>query len=170
MCETKTIETTANGFEIKTCGRCGGCGNYSYCQMYGTTCFGCRGTGKVYTKRGGAALAFFEASLMVPAGEIKVGDKIKTWHGQGKFYTVNAVGPQTDGGGAIINGQLVPGYVLDTTGCYYVVNNTAELVRKAWNAEDKAVKLAAAMAYQASLTLTGKPRKAGKKTLQNVAN
>lgn len=26
-----------------TCGRCGGTGEYSYCQMYGTTCFGCAG-------------------------------------------------------------------------------------------------------------------------------
>lgn len=26
-----------------TCGRCGGTGHYSYCQMYGTTCFECHG-------------------------------------------------------------------------------------------------------------------------------
>lgn len=30
----------------KECERCGGCGHYSYCQMYGTTCFGCGGSGK----------------------------------------------------------------------------------------------------------------------------
>jgi hypothetical protein len=34
------------GFKrLVTCGRCGGSGHYSYCSMYGTTCFGCRGSG-----------------------------------------------------------------------------------------------------------------------------
>lgn len=34
----------------QTCGRCGGGGHYSYCQMYGTTCFGCSGKGVVAVK------------------------------------------------------------------------------------------------------------------------
>jgi hypothetical protein len=34
-----------------TCGRCGGSGSYSYCQMYGTTCFGCNGGGTVVAER-----------------------------------------------------------------------------------------------------------------------
>ncbi|VVB52868.1 Uncharacterised protein [uncultured archaeon] len=46
---TKTI------FETETCGRCGGSGRHSYCQMYGDTCFGCSGSGKRYSKRGQAA-------------------------------------------------------------------------------------------------------------------
>lgn len=161
MCQTETkpeVMTDANGFEIKTCGRCGGCGRYSYCTMYGDRCFGCGGTGKVYTKRGAAAKAFLDASLMVRADEIKVGDAIKTWHG-GKFSKVLNVGPQTDGGGAIVNGELVPGYVLETAACHYVVTGPADLVRKAWNAADKAPKLAAALAYQATLLQTGKPSK-----------
>jgi hypothetical protein len=34
------------GFKrLVVCGRCGGSGHYSYCSMYGTTCFGCRGSG-----------------------------------------------------------------------------------------------------------------------------
>jgi hypothetical protein len=32
------------------CSRCGGSGHYSYCQMYGTTCFGCSGSGKMVVK------------------------------------------------------------------------------------------------------------------------
>jgi len=32
---------------LKTCNRCGGSGSYSYCQMYGTKCFGCAGAGMV---------------------------------------------------------------------------------------------------------------------------
>lgn len=34
----------------KVCGRCGGSGHYSFCPMYGTTCFGCGGTGFVAQK------------------------------------------------------------------------------------------------------------------------
>jgi hypothetical protein len=31
----------------RTCRRCGGSGHYSYCPQYGTTCFGCWGSGVV---------------------------------------------------------------------------------------------------------------------------
>ena len=36
----------AGKLALKTCGHCAGSGNYSYCEMHGTTCFGCGGTGK----------------------------------------------------------------------------------------------------------------------------
>ncbi len=31
---------------VEQCSRCGGSGHFSRCQMYGTTCFKCRGNGK----------------------------------------------------------------------------------------------------------------------------
>lgn len=163
MCQIATkpeMMTDANGFEIKTCGRCGGSGRYSYCTMYGDKCFGCCGAGKVYTKRGAAAKAFLEESLKVRADEIKVGDAIKTWHG-GKFSKVLRVGPQTSGGEVIGRdaSQLASGYILETVACTYVVTGPADLVRKAWSGADKAPKLAEALAYQATLTATGKPSK-----------
>ena len=37
----------AGKLTLKTCGRCGGNGKYSYTPMHGDTCFGCGGTGKV---------------------------------------------------------------------------------------------------------------------------
>ncbi len=37
----------AGKLALKTCGRCGGSGKHSYCEMHGDTCFGCGGTGKV---------------------------------------------------------------------------------------------------------------------------
>ncbi len=37
----------AGKLALKTCNRCHGSGHYSYCEMHGTTCFGCGGTGKV---------------------------------------------------------------------------------------------------------------------------
>ncbi len=36
----------ANGFPLETCGRCGGCGQYSFNALDGTRCYGCGGTGK----------------------------------------------------------------------------------------------------------------------------
>lgn len=33
---------------LETCTRCGGTGQFSYCQRFGTTCFGCHGKKKVY--------------------------------------------------------------------------------------------------------------------------
>src|SRR5690349_11447675 len=65
------------GFEIEVCGRCGGGGHYSYCQRFGTKCFGCGGTGRRYTKRGAIAKQFYEDSLKVPANSIQVGDLIQ---------------------------------------------------------------------------------------------
>jgi hypothetical protein len=38
--------------ETVACSRCGGCGRYSWCSAYGSTCFKCHGKGRVYTKRG----------------------------------------------------------------------------------------------------------------------
>lgn len=68
-------------YETKTCGRCGGSGHYSYCEMYGTTCFGCRGTGKVLSaagKRAHAAVEAFKAEhFSMLAESIKPGDRIK---------------------------------------------------------------------------------------------
>lgn len=45
-CREKYISTrlAALGHNV-ICNRCGGSGSYSYCQMYGTTCFGCGGSG-----------------------------------------------------------------------------------------------------------------------------
>jgi hypothetical protein len=38
-------------YETEPCGRCGGSGHYSYCQMHGTVCFDCRGKKVRLTKR-----------------------------------------------------------------------------------------------------------------------
>ena len=54
----------------QTCGRCGGCGQYSYCQAYGTTCFQCSGSGKVSQKLTPALLK--EAAVAVGADKLEV--------------------------------------------------------------------------------------------------
>jgi len=63
-------------FESKTCTRCGGSGQFSWCQMHGSTCFGCGGNGLMLTKRGKVAQAWFNKRKKKPAGEIKVGERI----------------------------------------------------------------------------------------------
>lgn len=49
------------------CGRCGGSGHYSYNLMYGTVCFGCRGSGKKACKLD--KKSFEAAKLKVDSGE-----------------------------------------------------------------------------------------------------
>lgn len=45
-CSAKYIQPRLVGLKIgEGCTRCGGYGQYSYCQMYGSTCFKCGGTG-----------------------------------------------------------------------------------------------------------------------------
>lgn len=52
--KVESFEVRKNGsveiHGIVVCGRCGGCGNYSFCPRYGTTCFQCSGSGKVRDK------------------------------------------------------------------------------------------------------------------------
>src|SRR5215831_17238082 len=72
-----TVSNTTNplteAFETTPCTRCGGSGQYSYCQMFGTRCFGCAGKGVSYTKRGHAALDHARSLRTVKAKDIKVG-------------------------------------------------------------------------------------------------
>jgi len=66
-------------FDRKVCSRCHGSGQYSYCQMHGTTCFGCGGSGKQLTAKGKQQSAAYTASLSRPASEIKEGEFIRYW-------------------------------------------------------------------------------------------
>lgn len=66
----------ADKFETEVCGRCGGCGRYSFNQMHGSVCYGCGGSGKRYTKRGAAAVAYMNAKLATDALSVKVGDRV----------------------------------------------------------------------------------------------
>lgn len=63
-------------FETETCSRCNGSGSYSYCQTYGSKCFKCAGSGRVLSKRGAVAKAYHAKLCMVPASQVKLGDRI----------------------------------------------------------------------------------------------
>lgn len=157
------MQTTqyTSGFETVTCSRCGGSGHYSYCQMYGTTCFKCRGRKVVFTKRGAAAFDWYLKALSRPAGELAVGDVIYeepdfVFHThKGGFFRITEIAPDT----TLYNGEVRPEYLrIQTKVMGHCCPNT-QLFRVAHTAEQKAAVKARAMEYQASLTKLGTPRK-----------
>lgn len=143
-------------FETVVCSRCGGSGHYSYCSMYGTTCFKCSGKGNVYTDRGQAAKVWFEEHLSKPAKELQLGDKIyvDVFFNRG-WSKVTEIGPDT----TLYNGAIRPDYLYVQTeiGGQYISGDT--LCRVAHTAEQKQAVLALALEYQASLTKQGTVRK-----------
>ena len=63
-CKVENVQRYLYGLGIRqTCGRCGGSGHYSRCQMYGTTCFGCAGRCYVAKKVTREVLAEIEAKI-----------------------------------------------------------------------------------------------------------
>ena len=95
-------------YQMDACGRCGGSGNYSYCQMHGTTCFGCSGKGEVRTKAGRNAAALVDAKLVelcaVPASALKIGDRVSGILGIKNGATVQSVGEIRTTGSYTVDG------------------------------------------------------------------
>ena len=138
-------------FESETCTRCGGSGQYSYCQTYGTRCFKCGGTGVQLTKRGHVAQAFYISLLSVPARELKVGD----WYRDtvdGKNRKITAIK-------APVHPNQPGELILDSADFgWYVGPDT--LVRRVLPQAEREVLIAQARAFQDTLTKAGKPRAA----------
>ena len=138
------------GFEIESCSRCGGSGRYSWCQQWGDTCFKCKGLGTTLTKRGEAARDMFKESRKVEIVDLKIGDKC-FWM-DGIFYksawaTVTEI--STSGNCITISAGDHYGVCLDANSdTKIVVSEPSELY---------AERLAAALAYQDSLTKGGSP-------------
>ena len=63
-------------FETEKCSRCQGTGKFSYCEIYGDTCFKCRGKKLVRTKRGQAALNYLAELLSIDAIDLKIGQVV----------------------------------------------------------------------------------------------
>lgn len=150
-------------FENDVCGRCGGTGHYSYNEISGTTCFGCRGAKYRLTKRGQAAQDFFNALRTVTVADLKVGDRVIA----DDFFTgrynseVLSIGqdtlnpqhtriglrelPRKDGGK-----QREMSYVAFATTTF----------QRVLTVDERRANAAKALEYQATLTKQGKPRKA----------
>jgi hypothetical protein len=132
------IEKSA--FEAKTCGRCGGSGHYSYNQMHGSTCYGCSGRGYILTKRGAAAANFFRASLCKKGDAVELGDKIDT--GSGAWEAVEEI-TRDDKYVTLITARSRNSVFAHTD------------VRVQHTVGARREKLAAALAYQATLDARG---------------
>lgn len=90
--------TDLPNFESACCTRCGGTGHYSFCTMYGTTCFKCGGAKRQLTKRGQVAANWERAQLKKPVHALQVGDKVKVPFGLGykyRYETIQAIEPDT---------------------------------------------------------------------------
>lgn len=148
-------------FETKPCGRCGGSGSYSWNAMHGSTCYGCGGSGRVFTKRGRAASEFFRSLLMVPAGELKVGDRYFMAGFSAGSYTepnrwVRIDEITTDESGKL---SFKGTDVKRGESCGFSGVPVDLPMRKSYTAEEKAPWLKQALEYQATLDANGKPSK-----------
>jgi hypothetical protein len=160
-------------FETEPCGRCGGSGKYSYCQMYGTRCFGCGGTGKRLTKRGAAASAYLRALRTVKARDVQLGDYIKVdatpgisaggWCRIETMYTRLESGKslQPDGSWKVHNHLALEG--TDKRGQSYGLHTfpDADVVLVPKTKAEANAQVDKALEYQATLTKAGTPRKKG---------
>jgi len=142
-------------FETETCSRCGGSGEYSYCEMYGRTCFKCGGSGRMYTKRGLAARAWLLAQRKALAKDVQVGQTVAPTGI--KPFVVTRVG---FGGGQYRTegGEWQDYWTIEGEGQSYGTFPDHEIVI----VPPKAIaqqQLADAVAYQNTLTKNGAPRK-----------
>jgi len=144
-------------FESKTCTRCGGSGEYSWCQRHGSMCFKCRGKGEVLTKRGQAAQSYLHSLYTKPASEIKVGDFLQEEH-------VYGGGNMTRFFAAVTKVEVKEGGVIISTehpkmGKCQNHRPTDSAERIGQSAEEKTAKRQIALEYQATLTKQGKVSK-----------
>lgn len=154
-------------FETEVCSRCGGTGHYSYNQVDGTKCFKCRGEKMAYTKRGRAAKDFYIASRCIEPKDVKIGDVIR-FVGI-KRLTVAKI--ELKQSGYSINsrtGEKTPieHYIFtNENGLSGAVQNVRTTPGSYWSvqilptAEQNQKLIAEALAYQETLTKSGKPRK-----------
>jgi uncharacterized protein YuzE len=127
-------------FEKEVCSRCAGTGQHSWCQMYGSRCFKCNGLGETLTKKGAAARAYLDKISEVKASELAEGDLIVDY---GAKRVVKSV--------SILDGKTV----IETSRVTFDTSSDTLFVTY----RDRASKIKEALAYQESLTKTGKPRK-----------
>ena len=131
------------GFEIQDCTRCGGSGRYSYCQMYGDTCFKCGGTGVILTRRGNAAFSYYRNLFETQASNIVAGSYIRF---NGKWKKVLNIKEDTLNAGFI---------VFELPNQSYHVPGSSK-IESAIDENDRQKKLAEAHRHQEKLGKTGK--------------
>ena len=157
MSDTQNNTNLTAAFETTACGRCGGSGQYSYCQMHGTRCFGCAGKGLVYTKRAEAALAYARTLRTVKVSEVQVGWLLFDSGGpftKAGWFTVTAVGGSNSYSVAQ-DGTQTAHYDLTTKQCVHGMFPDSDVQAVPSKARLQEVR-ALALAFQATLAPNGK--------------
>ncbi len=160
--KTETATVVSEKFEREECTRCGGAGEYSYCQAYGTKCFQCNGKRFALTVRGKAANAYCKTLRAKKAKDVQVGDMVRIATGKGvRVSTVVAVEAvslkwreQRDGVWHDCTAERIN---IRTAIAVLGVEPDSE-VSMQLPPEQMEQTLATALAYQATLTKAGKPR------------
>lgn len=153
----------ANGFEVETCGRCGGSGQYSYCTMHGTKCFKCGGRGRAFNKRGTEAHRYYSAMFEVPVETIAAGDWVKlTGYSKTKVLEVKESIQRGSSNGVPYEAPCFVLTVNTTSGLLHSCHLKGCTVKKLASESVLAERLVLAMEYQATLTKAGKVRKVRK--------
>lgn len=164
-------------FENEACGRCGGTGHHSFCQRYGTICFGCGGRGFRLTKRGSAAQAYYNDILptKLPLALVP-GDRIMTGgitNGGDPYSSLGVVLEAPSLGEPYTQSGSVNGVPYERTVQYARVLTRDGAKQRCDNGIDPAKRVTVhptrgeyreslrsiALAYQATLTKTGTPPK-----------
>lgn len=124
-------------FDTETCGRCGGGGKYSYNLKDGDMCYGCNGSGWVFTKKAAPFVAEATETLRTRkapvVGKLEVGDRVAASvdSGTGRMWMNHLYQPKPQGsewatvvrladtdewcGSSSINGVKTDHYSIDVT-------------------------------------------------------
>lgn len=144
-------------FEHKTCGRCGGSGKYSFNMMHGSTCYGCNGRGQKLTRRGHMAQEYFTSLLSKRAADVVVGEKYYAPGFAAGSFSLPSKWCKIESIGA---GEQMGQPTVILTGDTQVFHASPDtILRIAADAPTKQAAIAKALAYQATLSATGKPLK-----------
>lgn len=145
--------------ETEVCSRCGGCGRYSHCEMYGDTCFKCHGKGRALTRRAVAARQWLADQRKMLVRDVKPGMVIKSC---GLTYNVQSI-YQDD---VCTSSSLRDGVMVANAPSWHIQGIKHGLTAQGDHVVElipaKTVQIEqfrAAIEYQNSLTKEGKPRK-----------
>lgn len=149
--------------ETQPCSRCGGSGEYSYCQMYGRMCFKCSGNGRQLTKRGRVVAAWIKEQRSIPAGQVHAGQRVIVEDFfKGKTVTFTVTGTVRDMEEER-NGYIPTISLHSQYGAHFGLDCTIKVL-KVITPELRE----RARTYRDSLTLQGKPRKPRKTKAKEV--
>ena len=148
---------TIPAFEYEGCSRCSGSGRHSFNEITRDVCFKCNGSGYSLTKRGAAAQEFYRAKCRIALQDVQPGMRVEV---AGWICTVakSEAGPSM--GQRLRDGVLVdmPSWHLTSVKGTGRGFDTAFVATLKPQGEDRAKRIADALAYQATLTKAGKPR------------